>query len=122
MSEPIVQELTVSIDLIQYNVSPIKLFYRDDNGNAVDMSSFTFEFIVRRRATDTTTIMSKSGSDFNATQAASGIVTFTPLSTDTDVPVRKARGEVRATGVGGSPVQVISHQVYVNIWRSMYAS
>jgi len=82
----------------QKEAGPLEFLYVDENGNPVDVSTGTFNLLVKenKNKTDSQAIITKTDGDLDKTQAANGIIIATILEADTDQLAKKWVGEMRA--------------------------
>lgn len=66
----------------------LKFTVTDDDGNVVDITSATLTYTLKRKKKDTTPLIQKEDSDFDKTQATSGIARVPLSQTDTDLSPR----------------------------------
>lgn len=67
----------------------------DTDGDAVNLTTATLTFTVKKRKDDSSPMISKTDSHFDKTQAASGIVDLPILATDTAIPAATYTGELK---------------------------
>jgi len=94
------------ITLKQKEAKTVKFTIKDEAGNVVDVSGATLSFQVKKSKSDTTPKISKTDTDFDKAQAASGIVTVNLTTTDTNldpgVYVAELKIEFTATNIDKS--------------------
>ena len=81
----------------QKEAGPLEFLYVDENGNPVDVSSGTFNLLIKenKNKTDAEAIITKADGDLNKTQASAGIIIATISESDTDQLAKNWVGEMR---------------------------
>ena len=85
----------LKLELKQKEAKTIKFTIKDSNGNAIDCSSATFFFGVKKSKSHATYKIQKNDSDFDKTNASNGIVTVNLNTTDLNLDAEKYYAELK---------------------------
>jgi len=82
----------------QKEAGPLEFLYVDENGSPIDVSTGTFNLLVKENKSkdDADAIITKADADLDKTQADVGKIIATILEADTDQLAKKWLGEMRA--------------------------
>ena len=84
-----------------------------ENSTALDVSAATISFYVKAKKSDTTILITKSDSDFDKTDAGSGIIYCDFSSTDTDITPKSYIGELQLLWTENSKYKSKDFEVYI---------
>jgi hypothetical protein len=95
---------TTRVEVKEGEAKTLKVTVTQDD-SALDVSTATFSFAVKKRYTDATPVISKTNSDFVTTDAASGIIKIPLSSTDLAIQPFSYLADIKITFTASSIVK-----------------
>jgi len=91
----------------------LKFTVTDADGTVVNITSATLTYTLKRKKSDSTALIEKTDSDFDKTDAASGIAKVSLSQTDTDLSVRIYVSELKV--YFNATMVEKSQDIYINV-------